>query len=500
MLQSFTPGKNFHALHLFALTACALVLVFARLGENWMPPIDDCYFSQKAKEMVQTGDWSTLRFAGKLSLDHAPLYIWLIALMFKLFGVNEFSARFFSAAFGVATIVGIYFLGKMLFDKWVGLFSSFVLLTTEQFFIFSRRAMVDTTFTFWITLALIFFLKGLERKRYFLLFGVFTGLAIVTKSVLGFFPIVIVALYLLISREFRRFVDPYLLTGISVALLVGLPWFLFQYVRYRQPFVGGHLQWLIYEGAIEHQSMGGPSWYLQQLFLIYWPWIPLATYSFCRLLARNVRKIERPSLIILCWTVAVLGVMSFMNIKKQHYMMSVLPALAILTAMALNSLLAKEKRKVVFTRICLVFLLVGATILVATPVRVPFEVTKYRWVDEYWILDDVCSIAMFARDNIPKEEKAILYRMWLWRLRSTYLFYSDRDLVASVPDTDSLLKRLRRGNVKYCLAGKEGFYELSTMKASDLEVLKETPSLVLLRAAHSRPVSPAPLPEGRVEQ
>jgi hypothetical protein len=154
----------------------------------------------------------------------------------------------------------------------------------------------------------------------------------------------------------------------------------------------------------------------------------------------------------------------------------------------------------VFTRICLVFLLVGATILVATPVRVPFEVTKYRGVDEYWILDDVCSIAMFARDNIPKEEKAILYRMWLWRLRSTYLFYSDRDLVASVPDTDSLLKRLRRGNVKYCLAGKEGFYELSTMKASDLEVLKETPSLVLLRAAHSRPVSPAPLPEGRVEQ
>jgi len=444
-----------------------------------MHPIDDCYYAQKAKEIIQTGNWLTIHYAGEVSVDNAPFYIWLIAIMFKFFGISEYSARFFSAFFGVATIISIYFMGRMLFDEWIGLFSSLVMLTTLLFFIGSRRAMVDVTLTFWVTLALIFFMKGIKERGYFLLFGISTGITILTKSVFGFFPILITVVYLLLLREFKKIIDPFFLLGVITAVLVSFPWYIYQYIYYPELFVGGHLKWLIYQGAFVYKKVGTPAWYLKKLWIIYWPWIPLATYSFLRLLIKNFKKVDPNILIILCWTVIILSVMSFMHSKKISYIMSVFPALAILTAIFLNNILAKEKRKVFFINISLILLLLPASIIITTPITLPFDLGE----DRYFISNETWSIAMFARENIPKNEEIVLYRIWLWRIRSTYLFYSDRDISTSVYDKDSLIKILKEGRIGYCLTTKEGFSELSKVKGLKLHVQKETPSLILIKAS-----------------
>jgi hypothetical protein len=169
--------------------------------------------------------------------------------------------------------------------------------------------------------------------------------------------------------------------------------------------------------------------------------------------------------------------MSFMNVKKEYYIMSVFPPLAILTAISLNNILAKEKRKFFFTRICLVLLLLPAIIIITTSIPLPFDLEH-----EYYLVDETWSIAMFARENFPEKEKIALYRIWLWRIRSTYLFYSDRDISTSIYDKDLLIKILKEHKVRYCIATKDGFAELSTIKDLRPRVLKETPSLVLFEA------------------
>ena len=442
-----------------------------------MPPIDDCYYAQKAKEIIQTGDWLTIHYAGEVSIDNAPFYIWLIAGMFKSFGISEYSARFFSAFFGVATIVTIYFLGRMLYDEWIGIFSSFVLLTTQLFFIFSRRAMVDVTLTFWVTLALLFFLKGMKKKEYFLLFGMSTGIAILTKSILGFFPILIVMVYLLLRKQFKKIMDPFFLLGIAVAFLVSLPWFFYQYIHYTDNFVSGHLQWLIYERAFIINKRGTPAWFLKKLFIVYWPWIPLATYASIRLLWRGLKKADSGGLFVLCWAGVVIGIMSCINDKKIHYIMSCFPALALLSALSLNGILGGEKRKTFFVNTVFAVLLLTAAIIIATPVTLPPRLSENNFFE--YLVDDTCSIASFAKENLAQEEKIILYRLWLPGIRNNYLFYSDRDISGSIDDGQLFLQTLKKGDVKYGLAAKEEYRELCELDEFRPEILKETESLVL---------------------
>jgi len=52
------------ALHGAALLVLAVAIVFAHLGETHLANFDDCYYGQKAKEMVQGGDWATPHFGG----------------------------------------------------------------------------------------------------------------------------------------------------------------------------------------------------------------------------------------------------------------------------------------------------------------------------------------------------------------------------------------------------------------------------------------------------
>lgn len=480
MFQKIVIRNNSKNIYLMVVIIFSVFFIFSDLGKGKMSPVDDCYLAQKAKQIVQSGDWLTLRFADRVTVDSAPCYIWLMAIMFKFFGVSEYSARFFSAFFGVATIISIYFLGRMLFDEWIGLFSSFVMLTTPLFFTYSRRAMFDVTLTFWVTLAFIFFMKGMKKRNYFILFGISTGIAVLTKSALGFSPILIAIVYLLLLKEYRKIIDPFFLLGIMSALLVSFPWYFYQYSNDPEKFVNSHLKLLIYKRMFMFESERSSLWYLKILWIYYWPWIPLAAYSFVRLLINCFKKVNPNTLIVLCWTVVVIGVMSIMNVKKMYYIMPVFPALALLSSVVLNSILAKEKRKKVFVGGCFILSLLLAIVIAVTPITLPYDVVN----NKYPIIEETWSFAKYARENFPKDEKIVLYRIWLWLMKSTYLFYSDRNISASVSDKDSLIDILKKGRVKYCLTKKEFFPELTEINSLKLKVVKETSSFVLLRAAY----------------
>ena len=467
-------NKTIYAAALMVLSAC---LVFSDLGSGLMPPIDDCYFAQKAKEMIRTGDWLTLRYAGDISLDHAPFYIWLIAVAFKLFGINEFAARFFSACFGMATIIAVYYLGKMLFDEWVGLFSSLVLLTTGTFFMYTRRAMFDVTFTFWVVLALIFFIKGLKQREYFLLFGASTGMAILTKSVIGFSPLLIAFAYLVLSREYKIMLDPFFICGHLVAAFISAPWFACQYINHRVDFVEGHIKWLLFKSAVEHENAIAPAWYVKQLLVVYWPWLPFALYAFIMAIVSNARRIDSRTLILLCWTIAIVGMMSCMKVRKIHYIMIAFPPLALFSAVALNGILARER-----IRHCAavgILALLGCVLLVVmtTPVKLPPQLREDNYFEN--LVDDTHAVALFARDHFSQDEKILLYREWLWRIRSTYLFYSDRDISGSIDDTQLFVRTLKEGAVKYGLTTRENFRDLLQLEQFRPEILKATESLIL---------------------
>ena len=163
------------------------VIFYVNLSSGHLWSADEQTYSQWAYHMVKTGDYLTPWAFGDVSfwIVKPPLYMWLMSLSYQAFGVSNVSSRLPSAIFGSLSLVLVFFLGKKLYNSYVGFLSAIVLGTFATFYIFSRHAMIDVTFTFFI-IASIYFLvvseKSEKTNKYAILSGVFFGLALMTKQ------------------------------------------------------------------------------------------------------------------------------------------------------------------------------------------------------------------------------------------------------------------------------------------------------------------------------
>ena len=72
---------------------------------------DEGRYSAIPSEMNHSGDYVTPHLKGTVYLEKPPLCYWATALLFKVFGENEFSARLFSALCAWGCILLVYRMG-----------------------------------------------------------------------------------------------------------------------------------------------------------------------------------------------------------------------------------------------------------------------------------------------------------------------------------------------------------------------------------------------------
>ena len=101
------------------LGACYL-LFFHRLGGIGLLGPDEPRYASVAREMYLTGDYVTPRLNDAKWFEKPALMYWLAAAGYKLFGINEWGARFPSALAATVTVFFIYWCGRRLWDP-VGL-------------------------------------------------------------------------------------------------------------------------------------------------------------------------------------------------------------------------------------------------------------------------------------------------------------------------------------------------------------------------------------------
>src|SRR5918997_5425030 len=91
-----------------------------KLGTGSLAAWDEAIYAQVSKEIVQSGDWLTLRWEYQPWFEKPPLFMWITALFYSLFGVGEFWARVPSALSGIALVAVTYLIGKYRYGKRVG--------------------------------------------------------------------------------------------------------------------------------------------------------------------------------------------------------------------------------------------------------------------------------------------------------------------------------------------------------------------------------------------
>lgn len=110
-------------------------------------------------------------------------------IVFHIAGVTMFTTRFLSFFFGTLTIVLVYLIGKMLFNKRIALISSF-LFTISVFSLRYTLIEMDESMIFFVLLGIYFFIKKLkEENKISILSAVFFGAALPIKTIASFFVV-----------------------------------------------------------------------------------------------------------------------------------------------------------------------------------------------------------------------------------------------------------------------------------------------------------------------
>jgi len=219
---------------LFIILIASIVL-FNNLGKPIIKDWDEARHAQNALEILKTGDWIVLRYGYEPDLWNLkpPLGAWIIAISFKIFGISEFSLRLFSVLFGMGTLLVVYFFGKKISNRAVGIISALFLLTIPHFTNHhgARTGDYDILLTFFITLSLyLFYLYYIEdNTKYLLGIGVALGLCVLTKGIMVLFPIMIMLIFIISTKSYKKFINKKSLYSIFIFLIITLPWFIIRF-------------------------------------------------------------------------------------------------------------------------------------------------------------------------------------------------------------------------------------------------------------------------------
>lgn len=322
----------------------ALVVIGAGLGLRAPWPADEPRFVLVAKQMWESGEWLFPHRGQELYADKPPLYFWMLASTYAL--VRNWNLAFLipSLLTALGTLALTYDFARRAWNPRVGLWAAGAVLCALQFVYQAKRAQIDPTVVFFITLGMYglgrHLLQGTNWRWYWL--GCFAaGLGVISKGV-GFLPLLALIPYWLMRwRGWQGLSTPapvgagrWWLGGASFLLAIAL-WFVPMLVTALvdgDPEHRAYLNELLfrqtatrYVNAWHHHA---PFWYFLEVIAYFWLpfaiFIPWLLRPWRQAWAARDARVWWP----LAWVVLVLIFFSASPGKRDMYILPALPALA----------------------------------------------------------------------------------------------------------------------------------------------------------------------------
>jgi 4-amino-4-deoxy-L-arabinose transferase-like glycosyltransferase len=221
----------------------------------------------------------------------------------------------------------------------VGLVSGLILATSFGYFIFSRIIVTDMLLTALLAATFWAALRGLldERPRpgIMLLAYVAMGLAVLTKGLIGLvFPLLTVAGFLLVTRDWQLLRRLELLRGSAVVLAITAPWHILVGLKnsgfFWFYFVHEHFLRFVGQRELDYAPM---PLYAFLIMVVVWtfPWSVFLPVALRRYWPRAVvSREDRAILLVLLWAASVVGFFALTPSRLEYYSTPAFPALALL--------------------------------------------------------------------------------------------------------------------------------------------------------------------------
>ncbi|KPL21787.1 MAG: hypothetical protein AMS23_08850 [Bacteroides sp. SM1_62] len=309
---------------LIALGALFLFLPF--LGGIHLFDWDEINFAESAREMIVTGDYLTVRIDFEAFYQKPPLFIWMQVLSMKIFGINEFAARFPNVICAMFTLVVLFRTGRRGYDTgfawfWVLSYAGSILP-----FLYFKSGIIDPWFNLFIFTALLNLIRFLDAERgekrwqNLILSAVLLGMANLTKGPVSILLFgLTVAVFWALNKFRLRILWTEILVFLLVLIGVGGLWFIIQIAIGNLNVILDFIQYQIKLLRSEDSGHGGFLFYhFVVLFIGVFPVSVFALKAFRRsYYDANAQKRFKRWMIILFWV--VLLVFSLVKTKIVHY-------------------------------------------------------------------------------------------------------------------------------------------------------------------------------------
>ena len=214
-----------------AYGALAVVFLAVYVGSMFTPGLlddADSTHAEAAREMVVTGDYVTLHVNGIRYLEKPPLPYWLVAISYKVWGVNEFSTRLPMVLSVMLLGVLTFCWGRRAFGERTGIYAGLFVYTCAGVYLFTRILIPDVLLSLLIAAAMYFFLTALEPNaetwRWYAGYAMM-ALGVLTKGLIALvFPCGAAFFFLLVTGEWRRWREFRLFSGLALFLAIAAPW------------------------------------------------------------------------------------------------------------------------------------------------------------------------------------------------------------------------------------------------------------------------------------
>ena len=350
-------------------------------------------YAQVSREIVESGDWINLTIAGEAYDQKPPLMFWAGAMMYRIFGVSDFSFKLAVLLLSLPGIIATYLLTKLLYNKKTAAYATVFWVLSLGYIYFHNDPHTDTALSSMVMLAIWLLVRYFEKGNFLYYIGgiISVGLAMLAKGPVGMvIPAMAIGAHLIGHRRWKDIFHWQWLVAVPLLLLAITPALIGLYNQFGMEGIKFYF-WTNNVGRITGSYQGtntDPVFYLHTALYVLAPVSVLAYFGFGQKIAAFIsgirNKVMDTELYTMGGILPYILVLSMAKMKNPHYMLAISPLMMILAANFLQRYLSEEVKPAIFKTIRTLHYIIGIAFWILIGLFVFWIYPEDKLI--YWLL------------------------------------------------------------------------------------------------------------------
>jgi 4-amino-4-deoxy-L-arabinose transferase-like glycosyltransferase len=416
--------------------ACFIFLY--QLGTPAFWDYDEGTYAQVMHDTAASGDYLSLQALGGSWFEKPPLYFWAGMMAGSVIPSKEFAYRLPAAISGILGVVLVMLIAFALTENYaIAAAAGIIMLTSPAFVEASRQVRLDASVTLAILFSVFSFVRGLKNETWYAGVGVGLALGVLTKSVIGLFPIGFIAIWALVNRDLSLLRSKSFWIGIGLMFVIALPWHIYETMTFGHAFWDSYFLHHVVDRAEVNIIAGGNlsnALYVYVLATFAAPWPIVFLIGVLAMPFQRTQNMDFKIEIVLASFVAVILAAFFAaGTKISYYLMPLYPFIALFIALQFWQLAQWATKSRTTTFSIQAVALIVTIVAFANTIFVGFNYVRAFQINEIISNEERDAGHILAANPMPQAVYTYDWDYW-----DTVRYYGDGRTIGKMQDDQAL--------------------------------------------------------------